>query len=314
VSDETPALVVEGLRYSYGRREALRGVSFRVERGELFGLLGPNGGGKSTLFRILATLQRPSGGRALLLGYDAEREPAAVRARIGVVFQHASVDAYLTVEENLTHHGALWGMPRQTIAERIEVLLARFGLTARRHELVGQLSGGLARRIEIAKGILPRPALLLMDEPSTGLDPAARRELMGQLDELRASEGTTIVLTTHHMEEAERCDRLALLDRGELVASDTPANLRGRVGGDVVTIRAADLEGLQAHIHETFGIEAARVDGTLRIEHGRGHELVHALVDRFPDAVQSATFGRPTLEDAFIRLTGHALYDEERPA
>jgi ABC-2 type transport system ATP-binding protein len=304
----TPALSVEGVRHLYGDRVALDGITFSVERGELFGLLGPNGGGKSTLFRILATLQRPSAGRARLLGFDVVTQAARVRECLGVVFQNASVDAHLTVAENLRHHGALFGLRGADLNERMARLLSRFGLESRRNDLVGRLSGGLARRVELAKGLLPAPAILLLDEPSAGLDPAARRDLLDQLVSLRDDDGTTIVLTTHHMEEAERCDRLALLDQGSLVAIDRPDRLKARVGGDVVTIRSADLDGLDASLRAAFGVEPTRVDGTLRLEHERGHELLRAVVDRFPESVQSITFGKPTLEDAFIRLTGHGLF------
>jgi ABC-2 type transport system ATP-binding protein len=300
---------VDDLRHRYGDRVALEGISFRVERGELFGLLGPNGGGKSTLFRILATLQRPSGGSARLLGFDVVAEAARVRACLGVVFQNASVDVHLTVAENLRHHGALFGLRGGELADRMERLLTRFGLESRRHDLVGRLSGGLARRVELAKGLLPAPAVLLLDEPSAGLDPAARRDLLDQLVSLRDDDGTTILVTTHHMDEAERCDRLALLDQGRLIAVDRPDRLKARVGGDVVTIRSGDLDGLDASLRTAFGVEPRRVDGTLRLEHERGHELLQAVVDRFPGSVQSITFGKPTLEDAFILLTGHGLSD-----
>jgi ABC-2 type transport system ATP-binding protein len=300
---------VEDLGHRYGERVALDGITFRVERGELFGLLGPNGGGKSTLFRILATLQRPSAGAARLLGFDVVTEAARVRACLGVVFQNASVDVHLTVAENLRHHGALFGLRGAELAERMERLLTRFGLESRRHDLVGRLSGGLARRVELAKGLLPAPAVLLLDEPSAGLDPAARRDLLDQLVSLRDDDGTTILVTTHHMDEAERCDRLALLDQGRLIAVDRPDRLKARVGGDVVTIRSGDLDGLDASLRTAFGVEPRRVDGTLRLEHERGHELLQAVVDRFPGSVQSITFGKPTLEDAFILLTGHGLSD-----
>jgi ABC-2 type transport system ATP-binding protein len=307
--DGQAAVLVDCVRHVYGDRVALDGISFTVRRGELFGLLGPNGGGKSTLFRILATLQRPSAGTARLLGFDVVGEAARVRACLGVVFQNASVDAHLTVAENLRHHGALFGLRGTDLADRMHRLLTRFGLEARRHDLVGRLSGGLARRVELAKGLLPAPAVLLLDEPSAGLDPAARRDLLEQLVSLRDDDGTTIVLTTHQMEEAERCDRLALLDQGRLLAIDRPERLKARVGGDVVTIRSADLDALDAGLRDAFGVEPTRVDGTLRLEHERGHEFLRAVVDRFPEAVQSITFGKPTLEDAFIRLTGHGLFE-----
>lgn len=302
------AIEVDGLRHRYGDREALAGVSFDVREGELFALLGPNGGGKSTLFRILATILPPTAGTARVLGFDVRTQPHEVRRRLGVVFQHASVDGKLTVEENLRHQGHLYGMSGRGLAERIDALLARFGLTDRRGELVERLSGGLARRAELAKGLLPRPSVLLLDEPSTGLDPGARRDLLQYLRELRDDEGMTVVVTTHYLEEAERCDRVGVIDRGRLVALDAPAALTAAVGGDVVVVQPTDVGALQDKVRARFGIEGVRVDGTLRLEHARGHELVRDLVDAFPDDVHSITFGKPTLEDVFVRLTGRRLF------
>jgi len=306
---------VVDLRHRYGDREALAGVSFSVERGELFGLLGPNGGGKSTLFKILATLVRAEKGTARILGHDVAREPHAVRRRIGVVFQHPSVDAMLTVEENLVCHGHLYGLHGPELRRRIDALLVRFGLDGRRRDRVGTLSGGLARRVELAKGLLSSPQVLLLDEPSTGLDPGARRDLLATLAELRDTDGVTVVLATHHLEEAERCDRVCVVDRGRIVALDTPDVLKTRVGGDVVVVHASDPQALHAQVRTRFGIDAAVVDGTLRVEHPRGHELVRDLVEAFPNDVRTITFGRPTLEDVFVHLTGHRLFDaggEER--
>jgi ABC-2 type transport system ATP-binding protein len=297
------------LTHRYGERVALRAVSLTVRRGEVFGLLGPNGGGKSTLFRILSTLQAPTDGQARILGHDVVREAAAVRRRLGVVFQHPSLDAKLTVTENLHNHGALYGWSGAALRARASELLERFRLTDRRDELVERLSGGLARRAELAKGLLPKPELVLLDEPSTGLDPGARRDLIEHLLALRASDGATVLLTTHYLEEAERCDRVAVIDRGQVIAIDTPEALKARVGGDVVTIRGSDPRRLGERIRERFGVTPMYVDGTVRLEHARGHELVHSLVDAFADEVSSVTFGRPTLEDAFVRLTGHGLDD-----
>jgi ABC-2 type transport system ATP-binding protein len=304
------AIEVDGLRHRYGDREALAGVSFDVREGELFALLGPNGGGKSTLFRILATILPPTAGTARIRGFDVRTQPHDVRRQLGVVFQHASVDGKLTVEENLRHQGHLYGMRGPALAERIAALLDRFGLTDRRGELVERLSGGLVRRTELAKGLLPRPAVLLLDEPSTGLDPGARRELLQYLRELRDQDGVTVVVTTHYLEEAERCDRVGVIDRGRLVALDAPAALTAAVGGDVVVVQPTDVEALQDKVRTRFGLEGVRVDGTLRLEHARGHELVRDLVDAFPEDVHSITFGKPTLEDVFVRLTGRRLFAE----
>jgi ABC-2 type transport system ATP-binding protein len=304
----TPAVEATGLEHRYGAREALAGVSFGVERAELFGLLGPNGGGKSTLFRILATLLPPSAGTARVLGHDVRAEPRAVRRALGVVFQHPSVDGKLTVAENLIHHGHLYGLRGAELRARVDALLERFGLAERRGELVERLSGGLARRVELAKGLLPRPAVLLLDEPSTGLDPGARRELGAYLREQCSAEGVTVVLTTHYMEEAERCDRIALLDRGRLVGLGTPDELKRQVGGDVVVVHTAAPERLRGEVRDRLGVELVLVDGALRAERPRGHELVRDLVEAFPDQVQSVTYGKPTLEDVFVRLTGHRLF------
>jgi len=303
------AIDVSDVSHAYGARRALDGLTFGVRPAELFGLLGPNGGGKSTLFRILATLMAPDSGQARIMGHDVVAEPEAVRRRLGVVFQHPSVDGKLTVEENLRHQGHLYGLGGDTLRSRIAELLGRFGLADRRRERVESLSGGLARRVELAKGLLPRPSVLLLDEPSTGLDPGARRDLMAELRRLRDADGVTVVLTTHYLEEAERCDRVAVLDRGRLVALDTPQALTAMVGGDVVVVQPADLDGLEAKIRSRFGLESVRVDGTLRLEHARGHELLRDLVEAFPADVHSITFGKPTLEDVFVHLTGRRLHD-----
>ena len=215
------AVEVEDLRRSYGSREALAGLSFDVRRGELFALLGPNGGGKSTLFKILTTLLPPSAGTARVCGHDVRTAQREVRRHIGVVFQHPSVDGKLTIEENLRHHGHLYGLSGAPLKARITELLDRFGLVDRKDELVERLSGGLARRAELAKGLLPRPTVLLLDEPSTGLDPGARRDLLQYLRRLRDDDGMTVVLTTHYLEEAERCDRVGVIDRGRRCCSST---------------------------------------------------------------------------------------------
>jgi ABC-2 type transport system ATP-binding protein len=300
---------VEDLRHRYGERVALDGVSFRVARGELFALLGPNGGGKSTLFKILSTLLRAGGGAARVLGHDVAREPEAVRRRLGVVFQHPSVDGTLTVEENLIHHGHLYGLSGSALRAALDATLARLGLAERRRDRVGRLSGGLMRRAELAKALLVGAEVLLLDEPTTGLDPRARREFLAHLRELRDAEGITAVLTTHDMDEAERCDRVAVLDRGRLVALGTPDALKARVGGDVLVVQANAPETLRDRVRTRFGLEGRLVDGTLRLERARGHELVRELIDAFPDEIRAVTYGKPTLEDVFVGLTGHRLAD-----
>jgi ABC-2 type transport system ATP-binding protein len=306
-----PALTVENLRRSYGEREALAGVSFSVARGEIFGLLGPNGGGKSTLFRILSTLLPADGGSARILGHDIAREPAAVRRVLGVVFQHPSLDGLLTVEENLVHHGYLYGLSGQALRTRVEEVLGRLGLVERRRERVARLSGGLARRAELAKALLVDARVLLLDEPSTGLDPGARRDFLAYLRELRTTDGLTTVLSTHDLDEAERCDRVAILDRGRLLALGTPDALKAHVGGDVLVLHANAPEALQARLRERFGLEAQLVEGALRLERPRGHELVRDLAEAFADDLRAITVGKPTLEDVFVHLTGHRLASDE---
>jgi ABC-2 type transport system ATP-binding protein len=310
VDGAVPAIEVAALRHQYGDRVALDGISLCVGQGELVGLLGPNAGGKSTLFKILATLLRSSEGIARVFGHDVASQPDAVRRQLGVVFQHASVDPMLTVEENIAHHGRLFGLRGTRLRTALERELARFGLTERRRDRVGTLSGGLQRRTELAKVLVVGARLLLLDEPSTGLDPSARREFLGFLCELRDRDRVTIVLTTHDLDEAERCDRVAVLDRGRVVAIDAPAALKERVGGDVLVLQSTDPEGLREAVRQRFGLDGQVVDGRLRLERPRGHELVGALVDAFP-GVQSVTFGKPTLGDVFVHLTGHRWNDPD---
>ena len=310
------AIEVIGLTHRYGERTALDEVTLRVERGEVFGLLGPNGSGKTTMFRILSTLLRPSAGRVEIFSHDLASEPEAVRRLLGVVFQRPSLDPKLTVGENLRHHARLYGLRGAVLRERCAEMAARLGVDDRLGDRVETLSGGLQRRVELAKGLLHRPRLLLLDEPSTGLDPAARREFMRQLHELRERDGVTVVLTTHYMEEAERCDRVAIMDEGRLLAVEAPQTLKERVGGDVVVIEPRDAASLRAEITRRFSIEAQLVDGMLRVERPRGHEFIRELVDEFPAEVRTVSFGKPTLEDAFIQLTGHRLWaaSEDRAA
>jgi ABC-2 type transport system ATP-binding protein len=283
----------------------LRAVTLAVKEGELFALLGPNGGGKTTLFRIAATLLRPAEGRVSVFGADTRNEPARVRRRIGVVFQAPALDRRLTVRENLKHHGHLYGLRGRALAARIGQMLELVSLTDRADDIVLTLSGGLARRAEIAKALLPAPSLLLLDEPTTGLDPAVRQALWRDLRELRASAGTTIVLTTHLMDEAAGCDRVALLDHGRIVLEGRPDELTARLGGDVITIEAHAPQALAAGIRDRFGLGAAIVDDVIRIEHERGHELIGRLVEAFPGEIRSIRFSRPTLQDVFVRSTGH---------
>jgi ABC-2 type transport system ATP-binding protein len=306
-----PALQARDINFHYGERQALKDVSFSIARGEIFGFLGPNGGGKTTLFKVLSTLVPCQSGTVQMLGRDLLQEKIEIQRRMGVVFQHPSVDDKLTVRENLEHHGHLYGMRGSRLRERSAQMLARVGLTDRARDRVETLSGGLRRRAELAKALLHQPELLLLDEPSTGLDPGARREFNDYLAHLRRNEGVTIVLTTHYMEEAERCDRIAILNEGQMVAIAPPGELKEQIGGDVVAVRSTgDPVALMAGIDAATGLKSTLVDGTIRIERQRGHELVRELVDAFGDRIESVTFGKPTLEDVFVHLTGRRFFAE----
>jgi ABC-2 type transport system ATP-binding protein len=300
----SPAIALDGVSFSYGERRALDGISFTIVEREMFGLLGPNGGGKTTLFKLLSTLVPLQAGEARILGIDLRTNAGALRPALGVVFQHPSVDGKLTVAENLAHHGRLYGISGMRLRERSAAMLERVGLTARANDLVETLSGGLRRRVELAKALLHEPRLLILDEPSTGLDPAARRDFLNYLADLRERDGLTIVLTTHHMEEAERCDRIGVLDQGRLVAIAPPGELKSRVGGDVVVIHAADADALRQKIEQRMRIKAALVEGTVRVERPRGHEFVRDVVEAFGADIELVSFGKPTLEDVFVHLTG----------
>ena len=295
---------VDRLTHRYGGRVALDDISFGVRPQEIFGLLGPNGGGKSTLFRILSTMMAPASGEARIAGHDVVREPALVRKRIGVVFQSQSLDRSLTVAENLRSQGHLYGLAGRPLAHRMAVVMARLGIADRRDELVEKLSGGLRRRVEIAKALLHEPSVLLMDEASTGLDPRARMELWQYVQELRGQGGITILLTSHILDEADRCDRLALLHQGRIVAEGTPAELKGEIGGDVVVLEVADPPAMERRVAARFGLAARVVDGKVRVEIANGHRFITEVVEAFPGEIESVALHKPTLEDVFVHETG----------
>ncbi len=303
---------VQNLVHRYENRTALNGVSFDVGPAELFGLLGPNGSGKTTLFRILSTLMIPSAGRATIMGFDAAQEPARLRRQIGVVFQAQSVDLKLTAYENLWHQGHLYGLRGAILKRRIHEILSRVGLADRAKELVETFSGGMRRRIELAKGLLHHPGVLLLDEPTTGLDPGARRDLWQYLQMLRDEEHVSVLVTTHLMEEAERCDRLAIMNEGNLVALGTPAELKSEIGGDVVLFDAAQDAGLLAeHIRIRFHVDTTVLENQVRIEYEGAHRFVTEVVEAFPGEIEALSISKPTLEDVFIRRTGHKFWSEK---
>ncbi len=302
-----PSVELDQIRHVFGNRVALDGVSLIVEQASVFALLGPNGGGKTTLFQILSTLITPTSGVARILGDDVVAARDRVRQRIGVVFQNPSLDSHLTVFENMTHQGHLYGLSGAMLRTRSEELLQRFGVRDRGKDRVKKLSGGLQRRVELAKSLLHRPQILVLDEPSTGLDPGTRAALTDFLIELRDKDGVTSLLTTHLIDEADRCDRVAVIDKGKLVAQGTPSALKATIGGDVITIRARDPVALAWQITSKFGVQAEVADGSVRVEREGGHRFVPELIEAFPGAIESVSVGRPTLGDVFRRVTGHGL-------
>ena len=311
-SPSAAVISVQNLVHRYENRTALNGVTFDVRPAELFGLLGPNGSGKTTLFRILSTLMIPSSGRATIMGCDAVQEPARLRRQIGVVFQAQSVDLKLTAYENLWHQGHLYGLRGAALKKRILEILSRVGLADRAKELVETFSGGMQRRIELAKGLLHHPGVLLLDEPTTGLDPGARRDLWQYLQMLRDEEHVSVLVTTHLMEEAERCDRLAIMNEGNLVALGTPAELKSEIGGDVVLFDAAHDAGVLAeHIRTRFHVDTTVLENQVRIEHKGAHRFVTEVVEALPGEIEALSISKPALEDVFIRRTGHKFWSEK---
>jgi len=305
------AIQLQALRHQYGDRVALAGVSLEVRPAEIFGLLGPNGSGKTTTFRILSTLMVPSGGRALIMGHDVVREPALVRRNIGVVFQAQSIDIKLSAEENLMLVGHIYGLKGAVLKKRVSEMLSRVGLADRAKEKAQTFSGGMQRRLELAKGLLHHPSVLLLDEPTTGLDPGARRDLWQYLQILRHEERVTVLVTTHLMEEGERCDRLAIYANGNIVALGTPAELKSEIGGDVILLEAADPESLARRIGERFALHPTVLDHWVRLEIESGHRFVTEVVEAFPGEIEGVSVHKPSLEDVFIRRTGHRFWTEE---
>jgi len=306
---DSPAISVSMLSHRYGGLQALRDVSFDVPPRCIFGLLGPNGGGKSTLFRLLATLLPIQAGQVGLLGYDVRRQPARVRRLLGVTFQSPSLDRKLSVRENLKHQGHLYGLWGAALSRRVEELLARFGLADRARDRVESLSGGLARRAEIAKGLLHQPRVLLLDEPSSGLDPAARADLWRMLRDLRDASGVVVLLTTHLMEEAERCDRLALLDRGRLVDHGAPHDLRASLGGECLILVSDQAPLLARQLFDRFQLASTIAGDQLRVQTENGRQWLGPLADAFAPSIRSISLARPTLEDVFVQRTGHRFWD-----
>ena len=306
-----PAVIsVQDVVHRYGDRAALNGVSFDVQHAELFGLLGPNGSGKTTLFRILSTLMIPVGGHARIMGFDVARDPNSLRRQIGVVFQAQSIDVKLSAAENLWHQGHLYGLHGAALKSRIVEMLGRVGLEDRANEKAETFSGGMQRRLELAKGLLHHPSVLLLDEPTTGLDPGARRDLWQYLAILRDEERVTMIVTTHLMEEAERCDRLAILNEGKVVALGTPDELKHEIGGDVILLDTKNPDSLAERIRGRFHLDAQVLHAQVRIERENGHRFITDVVEAFPGEIEAISVSKPTLEDVFIHRTGHRFWTQ----
>lgn len=314
------AIEVHELVRKFGDFTAVKGVSFEVRQGEIFGFLGPNGAGKTTTISMLCTLLRPTAGRATVNGYDILTQPNQVRQSIGLIFQDPSLDDRLTGRENLIFHAMLYDVPGDLARRRADELLAMVDLSDKADQIVRNYSGGMKRRLEIARGLLHHPKVLFLDEPTLGLDPQTRRHIWDYLFKLRDQEGVTMFMTTHYMDEAENCDRIAIIDHGQIVALDTPQALKRLVGGDIVTVTTSDGHQAAEKLRAAYNIEARLgPEGQVIIEIPRGDRFIPEMVatlsnGSMPLAVQSVSLRQPTLEDVFIKLTGHAIREEEASA
>jgi ABC-2 type transport system ATP-binding protein len=307
----TPAILATGVRKSYPGVEAVRGIDLTVAQGETFGFLGPNGAGKTTTIAMLCTLAKPTAGRIEIAGHDTRTAPGRVRRNLGLVFQETTLDGDLTAEENLRFHADLYALPRATLPARIDAMLDLVDLTPRHDTLVRTFSGGMRRRLEIARGLLHRPRVLFLDEPTIGLDPQARARLWTHLGEVREREATTLFLTTHYLEEAERCDRIAIIDDGRIVAQGTPAELKSVLGADRVELRTGDDVAAAASLRARFGVDAVVGPYGLRVHAEDGARLVPRLCAGLDVPVYEVTVTRPSLDDVFLHHTGHRIREGE---
>jgi ABC-2 type transport system ATP-binding protein len=306
-----PAIAVQSLVKRYGEFEAVSGVTFDVSAGETFGFLGPNGAGKSTTISMLCTLLTPTAGHGQVAGFDIVTQRMDVRRRIGLVFQDTTLDEYLTADENLRFHAELYGVPRGEIAPRLDRVLEMVDLLERRKSIVRTFSGGMKRRLEIARGLLHSPRVLFLDEPTVGLDPQTRSHIWAYINELKQREAITMFLTTHYMDEAEYCDRIAIMDRGQIVVMDTPEALKASVGADRVTIATADDDEAIRRLAQNFGIEAKHSEGHVSFHVAGGEEFVPRLFAELGLAIHSVNVARPTLDDVFMKYTGRTIRDAE---
>jgi ABC-2 type transport system ATP-binding protein len=305
------AVSVRGLVKRYGEVEAVRGIDLDVATGEMFGFLGPNGAGKTTAIKILCTIAEATDGSATVAGHDVRTERSAVRRRIGLVFQEPTLDAYLTAEQNLRFHGELYGMPRRLLRERIDEVLEMVGLTDRRGDPVLKYSGGMKRRLEIGRGLLHSPQVLFLDEPTIGLDPHTRASIWEYIASLRQRQDITIFVTTHYMDEAEHCDRIAIMNQGRIVVTDTPDALKSSVGADRVQIRTEDDPAAIRHLRDLLGVQAGTHDGMVTFSVAGGAAFVPKLFTTLPLRIDTVTVTRPSLDDVFMSYTGHTISDAQ---
>ncbi len=314
----TPAaaasISVRGLTKRYGDLEAVCGIDFDVAPGEIFGFLGPNGAGKSTTISMLCTLVKPTGGSATVAGFDVNRERDAVRRNIGLVFQDTTLDTYLSAEQNMRLHAELYGVPREQVAPRMAQVLEMVGLWERRRSAVATFSGGMKRRLEIARGLMHSPRVLFLDEPTVGLDPQTRSSIWAYIRELKSAEDITIFLTTHYMDEAEYCDRIAIMDKGIIVVLDTPDALKASVGHDRVTLQTDDDAAAIAAIAERFQITAQISEGAVSFGVAQGEHFVPRLFAELGVPIRSVSVSRPSLDDVFMSYTGTTIRDAEASA
>jgi ABC-2 type transport system ATP-binding protein len=305
-----PIINVHNLSKHFKAIRAVDGISFSVNEGEVFGFLGPNGAGKTTTINILCTLLTPTGGQAEIAGFDCVRNPDKVRASIGLIFQDTTLDTGLTAYENLRFHAYLYNLDRRLTERRIDEMLAVVELQGRKHDLIKNFSGGMKRRLEIARGLLHYPRVLFLDEPTIGLDPQTRNTIWDFINTLRKRENITVFMTTHYMEEAEHCGRIAIIDHGKIIALDTPARLKDMVHGDVVRIVTVDNGRAVREIEAAFNATVRQENGGLSLEVERGEEFVPKLIRALTVKTLSVSIQKPTLNDVFLRLTGRTIRDE----
>ncbi|MAG35231.1 MAG: ABC transporter ATP-binding protein [Dehalococcoidia bacterium] len=304
-------ITVTDLVKRYGEHEAVKGITFSVPKGEVFGFLGPNGAGKTTTINVLCTLLKPTAGAATVNGYDVLTQRSEVRRSIGLVFQEATLDEYLTAEQNLLFHAYAYGVPRALREERMRELLTLVELWDKRKQKIRTYSGGMRRRLELARGLLHHPDVLFLDEPTLGLDPQTRRRIWDYILDLREREQLTIFLTTHYMDEAEHCERIGIIDYGEIVALDTPDQLKDAVGGDLISLKTEDNAAAERELNEQYQVAPQVEDGTVQFAVQRGDEFLPNLLRSFSQRIVSIGLRRPTLDDVFLKLTGHAIRNDE---